>query len=101
MSSDGTVFLHSLATLAESAQRLAAAVECGDWDAVGREIETNAICFERLCNMPQSAQDALDKSQRARATELMSEIVAANDGAVGRISPRLTDMKQLLATLSA
>jgi len=97
----GTAYIQSLAALADSAQRLAAAVESGDWDAVNREIPENNACFARLRELPADVPAKLDRSQSDRAAQLISRIIAANEGAAGRISPRLADMKQLLAALSA
>lgn len=101
MSPIGTAYIQSLAALADSAQRLAAAVESGDWDTVTREIPENSARFVRLSALAVDAPAVLDRSQRARAEQLISQIVAANERAVGRISPRLADMKQLLSVLSA
>jgi len=99
--SAAAAYLQSLTALAASAQRLAAAVEDGDWTAVDREIPENAACFERLRALPPGALGVLDDAQRKRYAELAQQIVAANEQASARISPRLVDMKQLLADLSA
>lgn len=96
-----SAYLQSLTALAESAQRLAAAVEAGDWPAVDREVPENAACFARLQALPPATVRGLDDDERKRSAELMRQIVAANDSARAKISPRLADMKQLLTELSA